>query len=296
MTATIYGDPVEITLQALTNAEFQRQVNSKDIKKGLFSVLRGLSSSQRVTSVDKEQETWDTIYSDYRQKLVDLRNREDIGMTDRESLQLRTALMREHTAEDLERGVRDELTIVNAPVVKGDNGVIYITDHAILSNNGINLVNNMHLVEPLEFVHNDNDAFIPRNCVHWEAISAVVEAARAFPVTPRHIVVGVSGPGLDGIDGNAFVANKYVDAETGNLEETPCQLIFLPHRDLIGWINTALTTHNEQDPNCVPVTAEQILANGNVVVVLNAPSQVDAQDGDVDDSADGVSESEDSDA
>lgn len=295
MTATIYGDPIEITLQALTNAEFQRQVNSKDTKKGLFSVLRGLSSSQRATSVDKEQETWDQIYSDYRQKFVDLQNRQDIELTDRESLQLRTALMREHTAEDLERGVRDELTIVNAPVVKGDNGVIYITDHAILSSNGINLVNNMHLVEPLEFTHNDNDAFVPRNCVHWEAISAVVEAAQAFPVTPRHIVVGVSGPGLDGIDGNAFVANKYVNAETGELEKTPCQLIFLPHRDLIGWINTALTTHNEQDPNCVPVTAEQILANNNVVV-LNSPSQVDIQDESVDDITSETSETEENNA
>lgn len=276
MTATIYGDPIEITLQALTNAEFNRtvQTQSNDVKKGLFNVLRGLSSTQKATSVVSEQETWEKIYNSYKQKLESLRDLEEIELTDRESLQLRTALMREHTAEDLKNGANDNFSIINAPVVKGDNGVLYITDHVVTSDNGINIVNNMHLVEPLDFVHNDNNAFVPRSCVHWEAVSAVVEAAKAFPVTPRHIVVGVSGPGLDGINGNAFIANKYVNAETGDLEATPCQVVFLPHRDLLGWLNTALTTPNENDPNCHPVSAEEIIANNNVIV-LNSISKND---------------------
>lgn len=272
MTATIYGDPIEITLQALTNSEFNRtvQTQSKDVKKGLFSVLRGLSSTQKATNVVSEQEAWNEIYKSYKEKLDAVRDLEEIELTDRESLQLRTALMREHTAEDLKNGANDNFSIINAPVVKGDNGVLYITDHVVTSDNGINIVNNMHLVEPLDFIHNDNSAFIPRSCVHWEAVSAVVEAAKAFPITPRHIVVGVSGPGLDGINGNAFIANKYVNAETGDLESTPCQVVFLPHRDLLGWLNTALTTPNEQDPNCHPVSVEEIIAKNNVIV-LNAP-------------------------
>mgnify|MGYP006910542158 CR=1 FL=1 len=271
MTATIYGNPVEITLQALTNAKFNAEVDSKnqDTKKGLFYVLRSLSATRQATSDASEQETWDEIYNDYEQKLSEMRNQETLDLTDRESLQLRTALMREHTADDLKRGMRDEFTILNAPIVKED-GTLYITDHAVLSDNGINLVNNMHLVEPLKFVHNDNEAFVSRDCVHWEAVSAVIEAGRAFPVTPRHIVVGVSGTGLDEIDGNAFIVNKYIDADTGELEDTPCQVIFLPHRDLVGWINTALTTHNAQDPNCVSVSAEQILSNSNVIVLNSA--------------------------
>ena len=210
MTATIYGDPVEITLQALTNAKFNQTVDtqSNDVKKGLFSVLRGLSSSQKATSIESEQETWNSIYADYVKKLNDLKDREEVELTDRESLQLRTALMREHTAQDLEQGASDSFTVINAPVVKDANGILYVTDHVVVSENGINIVNNMHLVEPLDFIHEGNDAFVPRNCVHWEAISAVVDAAKAFPVSPRHIVIGVSGPGLDGINGNAFIANK----------------------------------------------------------------------------------------
>ena len=285
MTATIYGDPIEITLQALTNAKFNRTVEtqSNDVKRGLFSVLRGLSSSQKATSVESEQEAWNNIYAEYVEKLEALRGREEVELTDRESLQLRTALMREHTAEDLEHGANDAFTVINAPVVKGDNGVLYITDHVVASENGINIVNNMHLVEPLEFIHEDNSAFVPRNCVHWEAVSAVVEAAKAFPVTPRHIVVGVSGPGLDGINGNAFIANKYVNAETGDLEPIPCQLVFLPHRDLMGWLNTALTTSNPQDPNCHPVAAEEIIANSNVVVLNSSRNSDEDTSDDVED-------------
>lgn len=269
MTATIYGDPIEVTLQALTNAKFNTQVEtqSSDVKKGLFHVLRSLASSQRSTGVEEEQASWDAIYDEYKERFEAAKSGDLEGLTERESLHLRTAIMREHTAEDLKRQLNDALTVLNCPVVEGKDGTLFISDHAVLSNNGVNIVNNMHLEEPVEFVHTGDDAFVPRGCPVWEAVSGIVDAAKAFPVTPRHIVVSVSGPGLDEIEGNAFVANKYVSAATGNLEPTPCQVIFLPHRDLLGWLNATLTTHNSQDPNSRPVPAEEILANSRVVVL-----------------------------
>lgn len=272
MAPTVYGDALELTAQIITNSRFDREQSAqgRPVSGGIVKTLKKLVNNKPVSDNAVSQKSWEDIYDEVISEIDLVRENklEDTNFTDRELLQVRAGLMREHTAEDLKSQLNSEFDVVNAPLVVGKN-VMHVLDHLVASDKGLVTVTNMHLVEPLTWEISDSYAYVPRNCPHWAVVSDLVASANALPVAPRQIIVGVSGPGLDSIDGKMFVANRYIDVASDSLKPTPCLVIFVPHANLSEIINMALVTPNDNDPKVRPVTGAE-LVSADTTIVLNS--------------------------